>query len=134
MKRKFVIGNPDTLIFFAVVSIQIKYSYFASQKSFSIAMGKDLISTFLTCIQKIMHFLTTNDIIEVYVKERYMINYARKLKRKQTNTWRKAHYMQPYFKPKFVLKNFSVHNELELEPGLPDNVPAKVIVIKMLLN
>ena len=42
--------------------------------------------------------------------------------------------MQPYFKPKFVLKNFSVHNEFELEPGLPDNVPAKVIVIKMLLN
>ena len=42
--------------------------------------------------------------------------------------------MQPYFKPKFVLKNFNVHNELELEPGLPDNVPAKVIVIKMLLN
>ena len=70
MKWKFVIGNPGTLIFFAVVSIQIKYSYFASQKSFSVAMGKDLISTFLTCIQKIMHFLTTNDIIEVYVKER----------------------------------------------------------------
>lgn len=39
--------------------------------------------------------------------------------------------MQPYFKPKFVLKNFSVHNELELEPGLPDNIPAKVTVIKL---